>query len=378
MPEKQLHSNDEIDLLELFMVLWTGKWLIAGITLLAAVLGFIYIVLTPNDFETKLNIKSLATQTIDDYFALNSIIATDLENTARTGRFVANYTSDRQPFFKVTELYLANAFYRILVNEPLNEILGPTPKNLSENIPEEDYWNAIKEASSNFVASIDDSGLITITFQGRNEASAKQLLETALKVTQTNTKSFVLEDFKNHSLKYSARKKVILEELSIEKSLATADFSKTIEYEIERLKEHLEIASALGIEDAFENGFANQAFGNTEHYFKGRKVLEAEIAMLERRQPTETHLPVLQRINSAMTLIEADSTVEFAQNALQETPLGDNKIFKAVNYNTDQMQYTYKKRPTLILALSLVLGGFLGMATVLLRNAVKSRKPFDP
>jgi len=53
VPEKQLHSNDEIDLLELFMVLWTGKWLIAGITLLAAVLGYIYIVLTPNDFETN-------------------------------------------------------------------------------------------------------------------------------------------------------------------------------------------------------------------------------------------------------------------------------------------------------------------------------------
>ncbi|MBT6533397.1 MAG: hypothetical protein HOM03_10565, partial [Marinovum sp.] len=45
MSEKQLQSNEEIDLFELFLTLWEGKWLILGASLLAAVLGFAYITL---------------------------------------------------------------------------------------------------------------------------------------------------------------------------------------------------------------------------------------------------------------------------------------------------------------------------------------------
>ena len=39
------------------MTLWEGKWLILGATLLAAVLGFEYITLTPNKFEARLILR---------------------------------------------------------------------------------------------------------------------------------------------------------------------------------------------------------------------------------------------------------------------------------------------------------------------------------
>ena len=96
--------------------------------------------------------------------------------------------------------------------------------------------------------------------------------------------------------------------------------------------------------------------------------------MLQKRQLNESYLPDLQRINSALSLIETDETASLSRTALQETPLGEDKDFKAVEYNTDQMQFAYEKRPTLILALSIVLGGLLGMATVLVRHAFKARE----
>ena len=99
MSEKKLQSNDEIDLFELFLTLWEGKWLILGATLLAAVLGFAYITLTPNNFEAKLNIAPLSANDISDYSALNSIVAADLESTAKTGVFTPGYHSDTLPFF---------------------------------------------------------------------------------------------------------------------------------------------------------------------------------------------------------------------------------------------------------------------------------------
>ena len=374
MSEKQLQSNDEIDLFELFLTLWEGKCLILGATLLAAVLGFAYITLTPNNFEAKLNIAPLSANDISDYSALNSIVAADLESTAKTGMFTPCYHSDTLPFFEVTELYLANAFYTVLANYSLSEILGSAPKNLTENQAGQDYQNSLEDASRSFKTSFGKDGMIVITFQGKNEALAQQIIETTLQAVDIKTKTAVIDDFQNQTSEHSARKKFILKELSVEKSFVTANFSKNIEQETDKLKEHPEIAITLGIENPFEKGFTNHAFGNTETYFKGRKALEAEIAILMKRKPNESHLPDLKRINTAMSLIEKDGTAKTAKDALEKNPLSKGKTFKAANYNTDQMQFVYEKKPTLILALSIVLGGFLGMATILVRNAINSRK----
>ena len=364
MSEKQLQSNEEIDLFELFLTLWEGKWLILGATLLAAVLGFAYITLTPNNFEAKLNIAPLSANDISDYSALNSIVAADLESTAKTGMFV-------------TELYLANAFYTVLANYSLSEILGFAPKNLTENQAGQGYQNSLEDASRSFKTSFGKDGMIVITFQGKNEALAQQIIETTLQAVDIKTKTAVIDDFQNQTSEHSARKKFILKELSVEKSFVTANFSKNIEQETDKLKEHLEIAITLGIENPFEKGFTNHAFGNTETYFKGRKALEAEIAILMKRKPNESHLPDLKRINTAMSLIEKDGTAKTAKDALEKNPLSKGKTFKAANYNTVQMQFVYEKKPTLILALSIVLGGFLGMATILVRNAINSRKSVE-
>ena len=374
MSEKQLRSDDEIDLFELFLTLWEGKWLILGATLLAAVLGFAYISLTPNKFEARLNIAPLSANDINDYSALNAIIAADLESTAKTGSFIPTYNSSRQPFFEVTGLYLANAFYIVLTNDPLSSIVGSVSSDLTNSTNEKDYLNSLADASRSFDATINQDGRIVITFQGKNEAFAQLIVETALEVAENLTKIYARDDFQNHTSKFSAQKVVILKELAVEKSIATSAFSKDIEHQISRLKEHLQIATALGIEDIFEKGGNNQAFNQSTQYLKGHKALEAEISMLQKRQLNESYLPDLQRINSALSLIETDETASLSRTALQETPLGEDKVFKAVEYNTDQMQFAYEKRPTLILALSIVLGGLLGMATVLVRHAFKARE----
>ena len=53
MPEKQLHSDDEIDLLELLMVLWRGKWLICTFVIAFSVIGFGYNQLSPREYKAK-------------------------------------------------------------------------------------------------------------------------------------------------------------------------------------------------------------------------------------------------------------------------------------------------------------------------------------
>ena len=45
--------NDEIDLRELFRVLWAGKWLIGGITLAVAVIAVIIALMLPNIYRAE-------------------------------------------------------------------------------------------------------------------------------------------------------------------------------------------------------------------------------------------------------------------------------------------------------------------------------------
>ena len=45
--------DDEIDLRELFRALWFGKWLIAGVSIVAAVIAVIVALLLPNVYRAE-------------------------------------------------------------------------------------------------------------------------------------------------------------------------------------------------------------------------------------------------------------------------------------------------------------------------------------
>ena len=49
----QNNSNDEINLRELFYVLWDGKWIITSFTAFVSIIGVIYSLLLPNIYESK-------------------------------------------------------------------------------------------------------------------------------------------------------------------------------------------------------------------------------------------------------------------------------------------------------------------------------------
>ena len=53
MTENKLRSDDEIDLLELFMALWRGKWLISTFVTICFVIALGYTQLSPREYSIK-------------------------------------------------------------------------------------------------------------------------------------------------------------------------------------------------------------------------------------------------------------------------------------------------------------------------------------
>jgi len=51
--QRSEYADDEIDLLELFRVLWEGKWWIAGLTSIAAVIAVVYALSLPNIYRSE-------------------------------------------------------------------------------------------------------------------------------------------------------------------------------------------------------------------------------------------------------------------------------------------------------------------------------------
>ena len=66
-------DSDEIDLLELFGIVWRGRWIIASTSLLVALATFIFLSLAPPNYLLTLRVKPLESQAIGEYAKLNNI-----------------------------------------------------------------------------------------------------------------------------------------------------------------------------------------------------------------------------------------------------------------------------------------------------------------
>lgn len=85
-------------------------------------------------------------------------------------------------------------------------------------------------------------------------------------------------------------------------------------------------------------------------------------------------MPGLRDLQSELRSVEQDKSALELLAAVDETPLSSASEFNAAQYDLASIEVTYHKKTKLILALSVVLGGFVGAVTVLMRNAVNARR----
>ena len=85
-------------------------------------------------------------------------------------------------------------------------------------------------------------------------------------------------------------------------------------------------------------------------------------------------MPGLRDLQAELRAVEQDRAADELADAMEATPLSDVEAFRAAQYDLAAIEMTYHKKPLLILALSMVLGGFFGSITVLVQNSLKTRR----
>ena len=336
-PEQSQAYNDEIDLADLIRALWQGKWLVIGVTLATLALGIAYLVIAPKSYTASLNILALPNSQADVYIELHEaqLIATDKQSLLAL--FVEDLKTQTQ---SVNGLGLSIAS------------VTPTQSRLS--------------------------------FSTQAPGQLTQTVADALELAHRNVNQQLELNFSRHSNKLAANNTTAIEALDLERQQAIVLFKAKQDQQIAALTEHAQIARTIDLDvGSFTSHFnietnyetktnkehnTNSFAGTEAAYLKGHVVLEKEIELIQSRK-VEDFIPDLARIEFLQAELLKNKEVKSAEMMLAKTPIGTDQFAAAV-YNLDTLVYKNNTKTSLILALSIVLGGMLGIFVLLIRNVL--------
>ena len=149
--------------------------------------------------------------------------------------------------------------------------------------------------------------------------------------------------------------------------------------------EQSEIAKELGIEtnrldsnalsDSSQNGISLSVSSKDEpFYLRGYKAIDKELSLIQNRTEAETLLMANGYIEVQEKIVSLENDLSASQiRAISDLIQKDNPN-DWVEFDLSLADVKPQKKPALYVALSILLGGFLGLAYVLISNAVRKRK----
>ena len=168
-----------------------------------------------------------------------------------------------------------------------------------------------------------------------------------------------------------------LEDITLKIAGLEESYNTNLARKIALIEEQAQIARSLNIAN-------NQLVSNMEGdkdlvvlanqqmptYLNGYIALEKEISLLQDRGKPQEYIAEMANLMAEKYALENSKQIERAEKLYQLSPLaGDD--FTAVRYNMANLEIKPKLNPVLLLALSMVLGGMLGVFIIIIRSALK-------
>lgn len=335
---------NDIDIFDLIESIWKEKILIIVITALVTSLALAYAFTAKPTYEASTTFYQPSVSAIQSY------------NLGRREAELPEYTISA-----IYDIFLTN----------LNS------SQLRDNFFDEIYLPSLDEAKqasarSKLIAALDK----ILTVKQLNTKENKYLyqisveLEDADKTAEwanlylqkaiTQTKAELKDDINSEMRTYKESIKLQIDNLLIRARAERQD-------EITRLKEALSIAKAIGLENpALPTGKATEEGANYVDrnltYMRGSKALESQIQAFEARKDDQAFIPTLRELTAKLNFLDSiylnDENTEVVKiDQIALTP--DSPI---------------KPKKLLIIVMSVLLGGMLGVLTALIRTAVRQRE----
>ena len=394
-PEQSQAYNDEIDLADLIRALWQGKWLVIGVTLAALALGIAYLIIVPKSYTASLEISALPDIKADVYDDLNLYEFMPLVNKKS---LLKSFLDDVQSLGSL-EQFLKSFNY-------ITQQEDETDREFSSRL----------RVSANKLSIVSDSkktedGIFMLSFTTQKPMLMKEIVDNALTQSNQNVNKYLVETFQRRKAEYAQRIKFSIEDLDASKELALASYKADLQSRLAILDEQAKLARSINLsigslssvpnknvssvylplplekrdineamdianlgsvakkEDQIGSYLLSQDINETPLYLRGFMVIEEEIKMLQSRKSPERFIPSLTIIDRDIFKLLQDPTIVRAEEVLAATPIGTDQ-FSAARYDLALIEYQSNTKTSLILALSIVLGGMLGIFVLLIRNVL--------
>lgn len=351
-------STDEIDLIQLFRILWQEKLLIALFTLLFAVAGVTY-ALTAQEWWTA-KAKAIQPQ-ITDFAKLQQEISSfqpafdsGLQQTEDGTLQVKNQLNDvidAEVLFKnfINSFNsLANKKAFLIGNKDFQQFLSENKISSADDTDRalESWFEKISAKQ----ASKQEEDIFVISLQATSSNNSFKMLNQYINFVSAK----VYKDTMNNvQALISAKENELNQQLKVLQSQATS----FLKVEKERTEYALNIASAADVQRPV------QSLGNNEIFAinLGAKALAAKINALDTVKNLSVVEPRIQEVEARLALI-------------QGTELNKNIHFKTYRFleNVEKPVTKDKPKRALIVIIATLLGGMLGIAIALIRTAVRN------
>lgn len=330
LPNTSYHHDDEIDLFELVATLWRHKWLIIAVTILATIIAALFAFIT-----IKPSYRASATIAAPNVYQVTGL---------NLGATPITLQPEQISFTEESLMPLSTQdVFELLSN------VAQSPKVQQDFFAQLQEENRGHSLQGNLSIEADGkSSTLTISAQGPNAKDSYTMTNSYLNYLNAVVADLLLKD---RQAELDALKANLSRQLqSLERVL-----EKERLYQIAALKNSYQTAEKLNLTLPTGNG--------EDPYLLGTEILAAKIAFLEKQKDqygdNQRHNELTAKIDAlqAFTLPEADN--------LEVYTLSQSAALPTVPLPT-------KKK--LIIIIGFLLGGMLGAAIVLLREAIRNYK----
>ncbi|MGD8111387.1 LPS O-antigen chain length determinant protein WzzB [Vibrio sp. TRT 17S01] len=361
MPQN-FHQGDEIDLRELFIELWKGKWIIVLSIFIFAIGAVIYALQAQEWWSSKAKITQPQLQDIaayqqqvkqfqpvfdiyqEDGTILVSEELNDLTNTHELfKRFIDGFNSSNN---KKSFLDTSSEF-QIFKHQLKESTVG------KEDVEKEANRKLYAEWFQRIVANVENKKVVgspyNVSFQSTTKESSFIMLSKYIEIIQTKARNDALN---NLEAIITAKKN----ELVQQKRILISQAKNRLSVEVERSKYALDIAKAAEVNQPIQTSSIQEIFSID----LGTKALAAKVKALESVKNLSVIEPRLQQIDAKLDMLndlKVDRSIEF-------------QTFRFLE-NVEQPISRDKPKRALIVVLGTLLGGMLGVAIVLVRFAFR-------
>ena len=350
-------QDDEINLFEFFQTLWDGKWIIIATTFIAAVIGVSFSVVKPNSFEVSIPFQSSKQSAFFKYTSLNDLL--------KSKKFSFSVDEDSISKIFIEEF---NDYKEMVDAVSKSEFVKKAIKDLDDD----DKQRALIGFAKSFELKVPSKNKESwvLSFEWNNASEGLRLVNDAIQKTLINTRNALKSNVDNFALLIDVRNTRELERLRNELSIILQKKIDSDKKQILYLIEQSAIAKELGIE---ANRLGDSSNG-IPYYTRGYKSIDKERSIIENRTEEEKLLNAngYLRIKHKMFSLEKDFSSSQLRNA--------SKMLETYNPN-DWVEFDLavadvksQKKSMLYVALSIVLGGMVGVMYVLISNVIRKRK----